>query len=398
MRKKLFLLVGVYLVVACASSAFAAVTLKRLGEHPFTQPAMTSEADLRAMVEKRSADLQTGLSKAGNPELYPEFMAQFQAAKIETIQVTPGEHFAWMLFRNRSTGKVKAIKDVTWAGEAPFDAFRFYIDLDGQRYEFIVAASCGNLALRNIAAIPAPVNQDPVCSMILSNAEIKCGQTITVDATGSTDSDGTISEVVFQLLDASNKVVAEKSDKETPFVQEFTIPCDSPQYTVKAVAIDSKGAQSSPADCTQALKVTQRKGGPVADVGVAIQSDPSTYAFGRVGYEFPLTGNLYAMGLVGGYVVLHEDDNINAEFGAADAFIADALLNYYFTEKLFAGGGVGFWSGNDGKADLIVNIGYMIYEKPNVMKTSIFLEGRCFADELISSEAGRLGVGVRFQF
>ena len=69
-----------------------------------------------------------------------------------------------------------------------------------------------------------------------------------------------ISEVVFKLLDAANQVVAEKSDKEAPFVQEFTVPCDSPQYTVKTVVIDSKGAQSSPADCTQTVTVAQAQG------------------------------------------------------------------------------------------------------------------------------------------
>jgi hypothetical protein len=32
------------------------------------------------------------------------------------------------------------------------------------------------------------------------------------------------------------------------------------------------------------------------------------------------------------------------------------------------------------------------------MKTSLFVEGRCYAEELISSDASRLGVGLRFQF
>ncbi len=397
MKKKLFLLVGVCLVVACASSAFAAVTLKRLGDHPFYRPPLTSEADLRTMVEKHSADLQAGFAKAGNPELFPEFMAQFPAAKVESVKVAPGERFSWMLFRKKGTGPVTAVKDVTWGGEAAFDAFSFHIDMDGQRYEFIVPAICGNLTLTNVGAMPALANQDPVCNMKLSNSEIKCGQVITVDATGSTDPDGTISEVVFQLLDASNKVVTEKSDKEAPFVQEFTIPCDSPQYTVKTVVIDSTGAQSSPADCTQTVTVAKRKGGPVVDVGYAHQFDPANYVFARVGYEYPLTEKLYAMGLVGGFARFEGDDG-------GSAFTADALLNYYFNEKMFVGGGVGLWAGEDDtddddvEADLILNMGYLVHEKPGGMRTSLFLEGRCEADELVSSLASRLGLGVRFQF
>lgn len=397
MKKKLFLLVGVCLVVACASSAFAAVTLKRLGDHPCYRPPLTSEADLRAMVEKHSADLQVGFAKAGYPEMFPEFLAQFPTAKVESIKVAPGERLGWMLFRKKGTGPITAVKDVTWGGEAAFDAFSFYIDKDGQRYQFIVPTACGNLSLRNIGPVPAPVNQDPVCNMKLSSSEIKCGQVITVDATGSTDPDGTISEVVFQLLDASNKVVAEKSDKEAPFVQEFTVPCDSPQYTVKTVVIDSKGAQSSPADCTQTVTVAKRKGGPVVDVGYAHQFDPADYIFARVGYEYPLTEKLYVLGLVGGFARVAGDDG-------GSAFILDALLNYHVNDKMFVGGGVGLWTGEDdtndedANADVILNMGYLIHEKPGGMKTSLFLEGRCQADELIASYATRVGMGLRFQF
>ena len=397
MKKKLLLLLGLCLVVTCASSAFAAVTLKRLGDHPFYRPPLTSEADLRGMVEKHSADVQAGFVKAGYPELFPEFMAQFPAAKIETVKVAPGEKIGWMLFRKKGKGAVATVKDVTWGGEAAFDAYSFHVDKDGQRYEFIVPLVCGNLALRNIGVVPAPVNQDPVCNMTLSSSEIKCGQVIKVDATGSSDSDGTISEVVFKLLDAANQVVAEKSDKEAPFVQEFTIPCDSPQYTVKTVVIDSKGAQSSPADCTQTVTVAQRKGGPVVDVGYAHQFDPADYIFARVGYEYPLTEKLYVLGLVGGFARVSGDDG-------GSAFTVDALLNYHVNDKLFFGGGVGLWAGDDdtndedANADIILNMGYLVHEKPGGMKTSLFLEGRCQADELVSSYASRIGMGLRFQF
>ena len=402
MKKKLFLMLGICLIVACTSSAFAAVTVKRLGDHPFYRPPLTSEADLRSMVEKSSADLQAGFAKAGYADLFPEFMAQFPTAKVESVKVAKGETLNWMLFKRKGTGKVTAIKDVTWGGEAAFDAFSFYIDKDGQRFNFIVPAVCGNVSLMNTGAVPEPVNQNPVCNMSVSNSEIKCGQVVTVDATGSSDPDGTIAEVVFQLLDASGKAVAEKSDKEAPFVQEFTIPCDSPQYTVKAVVIDIKGAQSSPSECSQTVTVAKRKGGPVVDVGYAHQFDPAEYVFGRVGYEYFFNEKLSAIGFIGGFARFDGDDG-------GSAFTVDALLNYYITEKLFVGGGVGLWAGeedsdstyadgDDVEADLIINMGYLVHEKPGGLKTSLFIEGRCEADEMISSYASRLGLGVRFQF
>ncbi len=316
MKNKLLLLIGVCLVMTCASPAFAAVTLKRLGDHPFYRPAMTSEADLRTMVKKKSTDIQTGFDKSGYSELFPDFMAQFPTAKIEFIKVAPGEQFSWMLFRKKSTSPVSVIKDVTWGGKASFNAYSFSIDKNGQRYEFIVPAICGNLSLRNISRIPEPV-----------------------------------------------------------------VP----------VVIENKGTQSKPAEIAQTVTVAQHKGGPVADIGFAQQFDPASYVFARVGYELFLTENLSAMGLVGGFARV-------GGYDGGSAFTADALLNYYLTEKLFVGAGVGFWSGNDGKADLIVNMGYLIYEKPGTMKTSLFVEGRCEADDLLASQATRLGVGLRFQF
>ncbi|OQX05990.1 MAG: hypothetical protein BWK76_26755 [Desulfobulbaceae bacterium A2] len=400
MKKKLFLF-GVCATMALASSAFAAVTLTRLGEHPFYRSAMTSEADLRTMVKEHSADIQTGLATSGYPELFTDFMAQFPTAKIKFIKVAPGERFGWMLFRKKTSSPVAVIKDVTWGGAAAFDAFSFSIDKGGLRYEFIVPAICGNLSLKKISKVPDPVvpvvsiNRDPVCKMtLLSNSELKCGQVIVADVTGTIDPDGSIAQVVFKLLDASNQVVAQKIDTEAPFIQEFTIPCEpsSNRYSVNAVVIDNKGAQSSPADCSQTLTVTQaqRRGGPVVDVGLAHQFDPASYVFARVGYEVPLTENLYAMGLIGGFARIDGHDG-------GSAVTADALLNYYITKKIFVGAGVGLWAGEDDKIDLIVNAGYLIYENPGKMKTSLFVEGRSATDDLIGQES-RLGAGVRFQF
>jgi hypothetical protein len=404
MKKKLLGVFGMCLVLSSASSVLAAETLKRLGTHPFNRPAMTSEADLRTMVDKNGASLQTGFAKAGDADLYPEFKSQFPSAKIEPVQVVPGQKLEWMLFRHNGTGPVKAVKDVTWGGDNSFNAFKFSIDKNGQRYQFIVPAICGNLSLMAVEAVPAQVsevkevkqviktNQVPACSMKLSNTEVKCGQVVTVDASRSTDSDGSVTQVLFQLLDASNNVVAEKSDNEAPFIQEFTIPCSSPKYTVKTVVIDNNGAKSNQGDCVQGVAVVKGRGGPVVDVGLSHQFDPASYVFGRVGYEIPITENITAMGLVGGFVRFDGDD------GDSEVFTADALMNYYFTDKLFAGAGVGFWSGNDGEADLIANIGYQVYEKPNVMKVSLFVEGRSEADDLFDSRASRLGAGVRIQF
>lgn len=401
MKKKLLGALGMCLVLTSASYALSAETIKRLGTHPFSRPAMTSEADLRTMVDKNGANLQAGFVKAGDGDLYPEFKRQFPTAKIEPVKVAPGQKLDWMLFRHNGTGPVKAVKDVTWGGDASFNAFMFSIDKNGQRYMFIVPAICGNLSLMDVGAAPVRVeevkevtkaNAVPVCSMEVSDTKVKCGQTVTVDAGRSTDSDGSVSQVLFQLLDASDKVVGEKMDNNAPFIQEFIIPCGSPTYTVKVAVIDNNGAKSNQADCIEGIAVVKSRGGPVVDFGMSHQFDPASYVFGRVGYELPITERISALGLVGGFARFDGDDGDEA------VFTADALMNFYFTDKLFAGAGVGFWSGNDGKVDLIANVGYQIYEKPNVMKISLFVEGRSEADDLLASRASRLGAGVRFHF
>ncbi|MHB8808551.1 MAG: hypothetical protein ACYC9M_00865 [Desulfobulbaceae bacterium] len=311
MKKKLMLFLGVCLVLTYASSVFAAASLKRLGEHPFSPP-LTSEADLRSMVGKNSADIQTGFTKAGYPELSAPFMAQFPTTAIETVRVAPGERFEWMIFRNRNTGVIKVIKDVTWDGGTAFDGYRFSIDKDGQRYEFIVAGECGNIALRSVGMVPA---------------------------------------------------------KPVPVPPPVAAMPEPPQ-------------EPAPPG---------RKGGPVADIGFAHQTDPASYVFGRVGYEVPVYEKLYAMGLVGGFILLDGDDN-------DDAFTVDALLNYYITEKFFIGAGAGFWSGEDGEVDLIANMGYQIYEKEDLMKMLIFLEVRGYADDFGERDTTRVGAGLRFRF
>jgi hypothetical protein len=62
----------------------------------------------------------------------------------------------WLVFKNKATGKVTALKDVTWKGAAAFDAYHFSIDKGGKRYEFVVPFACGNVALKSVAAIPPP--------------------------------------------------------------------------------------------------------------------------------------------------------------------------------------------------------------------------------------------------
>ena len=106
MKKKLFLVLVVCLLGCFVSSAFAASTFKRVSVNPFYRPPLTSEADLRALVKSRNTQIRTGFAKAGYPDLYPAFSEQFPSATIDSIKVSPGETFKWMLFRKKGSGPV----------------------------------------------------------------------------------------------------------------------------------------------------------------------------------------------------------------------------------------------------------------------------------------------------
>ena len=155
LKNRFVLMLVTCLVLSYASTASAAMTLKKVGESPFYRPPMNSEADLRTLVKTKGADLKTGFSKAGYPDLYIAFEEQFPTAKIESITIKPGETMQWMLFKKKGKGPVAVAKDVTWGGAAPLDAFRFYIIKDQKRYEFVVPYACGNVALKDVTAIAA---------------------------------------------------------------------------------------------------------------------------------------------------------------------------------------------------------------------------------------------------
>jgi hypothetical protein len=327
MKKRLIFVLIVCLLGSFASSAFAASTIKRVGENPFYRPPLTSEADLRALVKNRTAQLRTGFAKAGYPDLYRDFSEQFPSATVDSIKVSPGETFRWMLFRKKGTGPVIATKDVTWGGSGVLNAYRFYINSGGQRYEFVVLNACGNFSLRNVSMIPAPTPAMP-----------------------------------------------EKAAAIPP-------PAPMPAAPEKAAA----ASMASIAAAKFPL-------GFVADAGYFYQIDPASYMFARIGYEFPLFDKLGLLAMVGGAVRVWGKDG-------ESAFIADAILDYHWWNKLSFGVGAGFWSGNGGQMDLIANLGFLVYEKPNSFNATLFLEARSKINEMGNMhDQGRFGLGIRFRF
>ena len=412
MRKHILWVCLVSILLAGIPMAGAATTLNVLGRNPFYNTPLESEAQLREMVATQQADLMTGFQKAGAADLFDAFNTQFPEATVTTVTVAPGETLPWMLFKKG--GKVRVLKEVTWKGAEPFEAYQFFIDQDGQRYEFVVPLACGNLGLRDVAPAPEevvkvvpppppppPANQDPNCSLQVMPTELFSGETVTLDAGASSDPDGSVASVTFTLMDSTGEAVAETTINQAPFVEQMTIPAKG-NYRVKAVVTDNQGAQKTSPDC-EADITSLRRGAWLADLGFYRMFDPANYLAGRIGYEYRLDQRFSLIGMVGAF------PKLNGNQGASAAVI-DAFLNIRCPGKgYFAGIGVGAWlsSGDDDDdlgleddgVDFILNVGTRIWGDPEGFNTSIFAEGRSAFDEFDQlAELGRYGVGLRFQF
>lgn len=152
MKLRIMLQVGIlFLLSVCAAQA--ATTLTVIGQHPFHKVPLTSVDDLRTMMETRQGEVVEGLQIAGYPQLSEPLIEQFTNARIETVRYEKGETFLWMFFKSYGKGKVKIVKDMTWGGKEPFTGYEFYVDLNGNRYTFVVPTVCGNLALKNFRKI-----------------------------------------------------------------------------------------------------------------------------------------------------------------------------------------------------------------------------------------------------
>ena len=404
MKKQIVAVVGSLLLLCSVSMVQAATTLMEIGRSPFHQPPLTSPADLITMVQTKAAEVEKGFALAGRSDLYEPFMAQLPGADIQTVNFEKGSYFEWMFYKKKGKGSVKVVRDVTWGNDKTFPGFQFDITQDNVIYTFVVPLGCGNVALmsgRTVEPVPAapvvvapPPNQAPQCGMTVSSVRAFCGEIITVDASGSTDSDGDIAKMTIAFVDDQGQVVSEKVI-DGGLVAQVPVPCGTNK--LKVTLEDNDGAVSEPSQCVADVTGMKRIRG-IADVGYYRQFDPAHYLFGRVGLEYLLNEDWSLLGLIGGA----------GQIGGYDgdhALLIDALAEYKFASRYFVDFGVGGWitDGNqdldteDSQLDGILGFGARVYGEPDAFNVSLFAEVRSAFDENLY-EYGRFGVGVRFRF
>jgi hypothetical protein len=401
LKKITLLIAAVLFCLAVLGTAQAATVINEFGRSPFHKPPLTSVEELRAMVDGKQAEVRKGFALAGREELAEPFITQIQTVPITRVDYPKGTYLPWMFYKKNGVGTVRISRDVTWGNSDTFPGFTFDVEHGDTIATFVIPLACGNIALLSERPQPAPIapppNQAPNCAMTATPQKAFCGEAVTIDASGSSDPDGSIVKMSVAVVDQEGTILSREEIDSGSLVTQVAMPCGN--NTLRVSVIDNDGAESSSAQCVAEIQGVDRVR-LLADVGFYRQFDPGTYLFGRVGAEYRLNEDFSVIGMVG--VAPH----IDGEDGET-AILVDVFGEYSFASMYFVNFGLGGWltdgdsdlETEDSQLDIILGLGARIYGEPEDFNTSLFLEVRSAVDELDGlKEYGRFGAGLRFRF
>jgi hypothetical protein len=240
MKKIIFLM----LIFCFMFAVTAEEKVTQLGLHPFYKSRNLQPTDLKIIALDKAGEVKMGFEEAGSGDLVFAFLEQIQKADVQTVELNPGDGLQWMLFKKGR--KVLVKKDVVWAGKKPMVAYNFTIFRDGKLYEFIVPKICGNISLKNMTEVPAPV-----CTLNVAPAEVELGNPVKIDMCASQNA----SKTMVTVTDAAGTVV--KTMELTPENCTAEITLDKVgEYQVTAVA-EGQYAMKSTNPCETMLKVLE---------------------------------------------------------------------------------------------------------------------------------------------
>lgn len=216
------------------------------------------------------------------------------------------------------------------------------------------------------------INFPPTCKLWTSclPCENYVGWPVTVDASESSDPDGQVVKVDFEITDQEGKVVDRFSDSEKPFTWEkiFEIPG---LFTITAIATDDFGAVSQPARVD--LEITQKRLYVLAEAGPFLaRGSHGPYVAGRVGLLYKIVPDTLSFVVSGGGGLALKGDPWKS------IFMANMVLNVH-SGPAFFGAGAGFTTkvkeGRNSDAEIIGNFGLDLYSTRTSIG-SLFFEVR----------------------
>jgi len=250
-----------------------------------------------------------------------------------------------------------------------------------------------------VSTAKVAINFPPICKLWTScmPCEDYVGRPITFDASGSSDPDGEIVKVIFELLDSEGNVIDTCVTTRKPWTWEKVFT-KAGTYTINTTVFDNDNAQSPASDpCSLTFEVTQKKlywniGGGLGLYG----GSTALYGFLRAGLFAWITPDKWSFTLTGGAGLPFKGDPWNA------VFTAEALVNGHF-QSFFLGTGLGVssptWDKDDNHkfgVDIPVQLGFDVIDNWK-NKGQLFFEfrmplGRSFDHNY------KTGLGFRFLF
>ncbi len=355
MKKVIFLA----LIFCFVFAVTAEEKVTQLGLHPFYKSRNLQPADLKVIAVDRAGDVKMGFEKTGNGDLVFAFLEQIQKADVQTIELNPGDTLEWMLFKRGRNVLVK--DDVIWAGKKPVTAYSFMIFRDGKLYEFIVPKICGNISLKDVTDVPAPV-----CALTVSPEQVEINQPVKIDVCGSQNA----LKSTVTIKDAAGTVV--KTLDLTPENCTAEVAFDQVgEYTISDIA-EGQYAMRSTNPCEAVVKVIEAA--VVAPIVPVAKANPLHFLIeGGPGLlKGTYTGMLWARAGLLYNLIVDKLDFILALGGGVPVkgepwksfFMANALLNVH-AGPAYVAGGIGFSGkereGRKGGIDLVGQLGINLF-------------------------------------
>jgi len=232
-------------------------------------------------------------------------------------------------------------------------------------------------------------NSLPVCDLTVTPARGTPATTFTLDASGSSDPDGTVVKAEFTIKDEEGNVVNQNTVEGEPLIWETKVG-EVGAYKIWLKVTDDAGAVSANV-CEFDLMV--RKGiTPLVEFGPMVAKGTYTgYIFARLGLSFAIVPEKISLITSAGGAVTFTDQRFK------NHFLSNVLLNFHF-DRFYIGAGLGYstevtdtWSGG---LDIVGNLGFYLFER-----ASIFGEFRYpIREDLGLDEVHQFFLGFRYEF
>ncbi|NIM59151.1 MAG: AMIN domain-containing protein [Candidatus Aminicenantes bacterium] len=248
----------------------------------------------------------------------------------------------------------------------------------------------------NLCEARTYINSPPISKLECSPCKDKIRKPITLDATGSTDPDGQVIRVDFEITDKEGNLVDRYTDNDMPFSWQIVFE-DKGVFIVTAVSTDDYGAMSEPALVRVAAREDKKRLFILLDAGAVASRGEGTHMIfpaGRLGIGYKFLPGIDIV-IAGGAAY----SNLSAPW---KSFYNGSLLLNFHLGPLYIGAGGGVTTENretlpKSYAEAVVNIGFDMFSFSKT-KISLLFEGAGPVKDLELEDHYRVMAALRITF